>query len=168
MEADTPPVVMPATSAPRLSPWPVRATLVGGFLLAAGLLIPLGPFVLSVTGLLSAFQVEAAVVVWDLIANVLEGLGFLCGFLGIAATLRMPARGSAGTRRRDYLAVLLGGILLAAGILVAGAFVGYVFLVGPAAPFLLLDVGEIAGRLLQSIGFILVFAGIAWTLRARL
>lgn len=164
----TPQPVSAAPSSPPAVRWPFWAMILGGILLAAGLLLPIVPFLLFVAGLFNAYLSFGFVEAWDLAANVLEGLGFLSGFLGIAVALRLPSRGSPTIRARDFLAVFLGGVLVTAGILVATAFASYVMMAGPASFGLLLDIGEVAGRVCQAAGFILVFAGIAWSLRARL
>lgn len=168
MQGEPPaPLSLAMPSLRRSDLWPFLGILLGGLLLAAGLLLPLVAFFLYAMGVTVVYQNPSSVELWSLAANLLEGLGFLFGFVGIAAALRLPARASPGTRWRDFLAVFLGGILVTAGIVVASAFLAYVVLVGPSASPVLVDVGEIGGRLLQATGFILVFAGMAWTLRAR-
>ncbi len=169
MESGPPaPLAVALPSGSRETPWPFWATFLGGVLVASGLLLPLAPFLLYLTGFSAGYRSEAEVEAWSLSANLLEGLGFVSGFIGIAAALRLPAPASRGTTGRGLLVVLLGGVLVAAGIVVTTLAAGYVLVAGPFPPVLFIDLGTLGGSLLQAPGFILVFAGIAWTLRARL
>ncbi len=168
MQPDSPaPVALAPPSAPRRSPWPFWATLLGGVLLAVGLLLPLVRLALYTAGLLPAYSNFAEFEAWSVSVDVLEGCGFLSGFLGIAVALRTLRPAPRAGTMREFLAVLVGGILVAAGIIVATVAQWYVFLAGPGSTLMLIfDVGEIGGRILEAAGFILVFVGIAWTLRA--
>ncbi len=144
--------------------WAFRATFMGGFLLAAGLLFPIVPFVLLGSGVLAGSAGAAEVGAWDFTANVLEALGFLAGFVGIAASLRVPRARGFGAATWEFRVVVAGALLLTVGIAVATVAAGYI---APVGSLLFVDVGEIAARALQAAGFILVFAGLAFALDAR-
>lgn len=151
-------------SAPDVRRWAFWATFLGGFLLAAGLLLPLVPFVLFASGISPGHAGAAEIRAWDLSANVLEAAGFLSGFVGLAGTLRAPRVAFLGAARSEFLTVVAGSLLIVAGIAVASVAAGYVI---PVGSLLFVDVGQIVGRCLQAPGFILVFAGLAMALGPR-
>ncbi len=169
MQPDSPAslaMALPRPSARR--PWPFHATLLGGVLLAAGLLLPLVRFALYAAGLLPPYSSLAEIEAWNVSADVLQGAGFLSGFLGIAVALRTPRAVPRVAAAREFVAVVVGGILVAAGIIVTTVAAGYVFVTGPGSTLVVfVDIGEVGGRILEAAGFLLVFAGIARTLPPR-
>lgn len=162
MQADrTAEVVRTVTSAPDVGRWAFWATFLGGFLLAAGLLLPIVAFVLVESGLSAGFPSAAEVRDWDLFANILEAAGFLSGFVGLAGTLRAPRPAFRGAAGWQFSAVVAGSLLIVSGIAVASVAAGYII---PVGSLFFVDVGEIVGRCLQAPGFILVFAALAMAL----
>ncbi|HYM39193.1 MAG TPA: hypothetical protein VEY12_03470 [Thermoplasmata archaeon] len=100
------------------------------------------------------------------IGAVLSAAGFLLVFVGVAIAFRDPCRAPRRITRRTFAILVLGGSLVAAGFVAFGVFSLYSnssqpLLVGYQVLYSL----DLAGRIVEAVGFFVAFAGLAHAIR---
>ncbi len=149
---------------------PYWTILLGGIALAVGTVVT-GPThfdivvltggLISIPESLGLFQFESNLTG---LGNLLAAVGFLAVFVGIALALRQTSTGPRRLSPRAFVASVVGGLLVAAGLAAASlaAFSTY-------PPSLLgfpnYYAVDLAGRILEALGFLVAFVGVAETLR---
>jgi len=100
------------------------------------------------------------------IGTLLTAAGFLLVFVGVALASRGPQTAWHGVTRRVFMALLLGGLLVAAGLVALGLLALYSYAPSPFdfQTYYSIDLGA---RIVEAVGFFVAFVGVAVAFRAR-
>lgn len=111
---------------------------------------------------LGLFQLESGLTG---LGNLLAAVGFLAVFVGFALALRGPSKAPRRLSPRGFVSSILGGSLVAAGLVVVAVPGFFAYAPSPLGfqGYLAMD---LAARVVEALGFFLGFAALAGALRS--